>query len=136
MAYAASAATSISAPPYQRESVYGARQREYRKAALDPDGIEVEIGALILDDEVEKKSGIYPYVLTRDEKHLNIRAFTAGMKHRAYERQAGLCAICGEQFDLHDMEADHIRPWSEGGPTSDDNCQMLCKPCNREKAAN
>ena len=32
------------------------------------------------------------------------------------------------------MEADHIKPWSEGGKTSEDNCQMLCKRCNREKS--
>jgi hypothetical protein len=28
------------------------------------------------DEDVTKKSGIYPYVLDRDESHLNIRAFS------------------------------------------------------------
>ena len=32
------------------------------------------------------------------------------------------------------MEADHIIPWSEGGKTQPDNCQMLCKNCNRTKS--
>ncbi|MCE2490565.1 MAG: HNH endonuclease [Anaerolineae bacterium] len=33
------------------------------------------------------------------------------------------------------MEADHITPWSEGGKTIEENCQMLCRKCNREKAS-
>ena len=32
------------------------------------------------------------------------------------------------------MEADHITPWHEGGKTNEDNCQMLCKECNRRKS--
>lgn len=33
-----------------------------------------------------------------------------------------------------EMEADHITPWHEGGRTSADNCQMLCKYDNRIKS--
>ena len=33
------------------------------------------------------------------------------------------------------MEADHITPWSKGGRTSADNCQMLCLEDNRRKGA-
>ncbi|MDR0611589.1 MAG: HNH endonuclease [Planctomycetaceae bacterium] len=32
------------------------------------------------------------------------------------------------------MEGDHITPWSQGGKTTAENCQMLCKDCNRRKA--
>jgi hypothetical protein len=32
------------------------------------------------------------------------------------------------------MEADHIKLWSEGGKTIDENCQMLCKDDHREKS--
>ena len=31
------------------------------------------------------------------------------------------------------MQADHIKPWSKGGKTIAENCQMLCAKCNREK---
>ncbi|MCY4465373.1 MAG: DUF262 domain-containing protein [Chloroflexi bacterium] len=106
-----------------------------KDADLDAAAIEIETARLILDDDVTNQKGIYPYILTDDEKHLNIRAFTAGMKQRVYEKQAGLCAVCGEEFTLRQMEADHIAPWSAGGKTVEDNCQMLCKKCNREKAA-
>lgn len=58
------------------------------------------------------------------------------MKQKVYETQEGKCAICKKEFEFSDMEADHITPWSEGGRTEEDNCQMLCKKCNREKASN
>ena len=31
------------------------------------------------------------------------------------------------------MEGDHIKPWSKGGQTILENCQMLCKDCNGKK---
>jgi len=88
---------------------------------------------LILDDDVTKKSGIYPYILTGKEKYLSIRAFTDAQKLSAYERQKGICQDCGKHFDLAYMEADHITPWHEGGKTTAENCQLLCRDCNRRK---
>ena len=86
------------------------------------------------DEDVTKKSGAYPYALTRQEKYLSIRAFTDRMKREAYERQDGICPFCKKHIDISDMEADHITPWHKGGKTIADNCQMLCMPDNRTKA--
>ena len=36
-------------------------------------------------------------------------------------------------FELKEIEADHITPWHDGGKTIADNCQMLCRECNRRK---
>ncbi len=33
------------------------------------------------------------------------------------------------------LEADHINPWKEGGTTVAENCQMLCRDCNRKKGS-
>ena len=46
----------------------------------------------------------------------------------------GICKKCGKHFELDQMEADHITPWSKGGKTLAENCQMLCKDCNRKKS--
>jgi len=89
---------------------------------------------LILDDDVTKKSGIYPYILTRDEKHLSIRAFSDSIKQKVYEKQEGKCIVCGNYFEISAMEADHITPWHEGGKTNEENCQMLCLFDNRRKS--
>ena len=102
--------------------------------SLDPDGLEADIARLMIDDDVTKKAGIYPYLLTGEEKHLNIRAFTSAMKQKAFESQNGICKSCEKAFEMSDMEADHITPWAEGGKTNEQNCQMLCKPCNRRKS--
>ena len=71
--------------------------------------------------------------------HLGLEKLVAtcyfAMREAACERQAGVCAPCGEHFALDAMEADHIDPWSEGGRTTAENCQMLCRPCNRRKGA-
>ena len=107
---------------------------KFKDAQLDTEKIEKETKALLLDDDVTKKSGIYPYILTREEKHLSIRAFTDNMKQKAYELQDGKCAICKEPFELSDMEGDHITPWHEGGKTIESNCQMLCREDNRKKS--
>ena len=66
---------------------------------------------------MERKSGIYPYVLDKDERHLNIRAFSDNMKREAYERQKGVCVKCKKKFAFEEMEGDHIKPWREGGKT-------------------
>ena len=102
---------------------------------LDPVAIAARVEELLDDDEVQREAGIYPYVLTGEAKHLNLRQFDARMKRRIYRKQEGVCAICKERFEFNEMEADHITPWSEGGKTNEDNCQMLCRKCNREKAA-
>ena len=96
--------------------------------------LEEETAKLILDDDVTKKAGIYPYILTRDQKYLSIRAFTPAMKQKVYEKQQGKCAMCGNEFEITAMEADHITPWHEGGKTIEENCQMLCKDDNRRKS--
>lgn len=115
---------------------WGSLHRQFKDKILDPQAIEEEVNNLYIDEEVTQKSGIYLYVLDRNEKHLNLRSFPDHMRQIAFDKQEGLCAICKKEFDMKAMEADHIKPWSEGGKTNQENCQMLCKPCNREKSNN
>ncbi len=114
---------------------WGSLYNTYKNKKLDPDAVEKEVAKLVMDDDVTSKPGIYPYIFDRDEKHLNIRVFTDAMKQKVYEKQSGVCAVCGEKFELDEMEADHIKPWSEGGRTDEDNCQMLCQKDNRRKSS-
>ena len=113
---------------------WGALYNQFKNNTYDTDILEQEIQTLMIDDDVTNKKGIYFYVLTRNEKYLNIRAFTESQKRSAYEKQNGICNNCGNHFDIKEMEADHITPWHAGGKTSVDNCQMLCKDCNRRKS--
>lgn len=127
---------------YRREMAsvnWGELYNRFKDKKFHANELESEIAKLMQDEDVTKKSGIYPYILTRQEKHLSIREFTDKMKREAYERQKGICtarnAICGNaHFKIEDMEADHIDPWHEGGKTVSENCQMLCQQDNRTKS--
>jgi len=124
-------------PNYRREmnSVrWGELYNKFKKEKFDSQKLEKEIVKLMQDEDVTKKSGIYPYILTRNEKFLNIRAFTDKQKRESYEKQKGKCAKCKKHFEIEEMEADHIKPWSKEGKTISKNCQMLCLDCNRTKS--
>jgi 5-methylcytosine-specific restriction endonuclease McrA len=48
------------------------------------------------------------------------------------ERDAYRCRTCGGHLDL---TVDHVHPESQGGSTTLDNLQTLCRPCNSRKGA-
>jgi len=124
-------------PKYRKEMKgvpWGFLYNEFKNKKFDSKKLEKEIAKLMEDEDVSNKKGIYSYILTREEKHLNIRAFNPKQKREAYERQKGICVKCKKRFEIEEMEADHITPWHEDGKTSADNCQMLCKDCNRRKS--
>lgn len=123
-------------PNYRREmseAPWGELYNQFKNKKLNAGKLEAEIKELMQDEDVTKKSGIYPYVLTRQERYLSIRAFTDKMKRETYERQKGVCPVCKNHWDISEMEADHITPWVEGGKTTSENCQMLCREDNRRK---
>ena len=125
-------------PQYRKEMKgldWGAMFDEFGEKIYDIDALEKQIQNLMEDDEIMKKSGIYRYVLSGDLRDLSFRAFDKKQKREAYERQKGICVHCGKYFELEEMEADHIKPWKEGGTTVADNCQMLCRDCNRRKSS-
>lgn len=113
---------------------WGFLYNKYKDVVYDTKALEEEISKLLMDDDVTKKSGIYPYVLTRNERYLSLRAFDDVVKQKVYEKQKGICVKCQEHFKLEEMEADHITPWHEGGKTTEENCQLLCKNDNRTKS--
>lgn len=118
---------------------WGELYNKHKDDDLDPKALEVRVRELMQDEEVQRKAGIYSYVLTGDEKHLNLRAFSDKVKSEAYSKQGGVCGntvSCpegGRKLKLDEMEADHIDPWHAGGRTVLSNCKMLCKACNRRK---
>ena len=108
---------------------------KYGSETLDTAALAQRISALMRDSEIQKQSGIIPYVLTGDEHYLDLRAFPEDIKLAAWEKQNHICPHCGREFDYEFMEGDHITPWREGGRTIVENCQMLCRECNRRKGS-
>lgn len=106
---------------------------KYHSTTLDTADLASRISKLILDSDVQKQVGIIPYVLTGDERHLDLRGFPEDIKLAVWEKQHHICPSCQKEFDYEFMEGDHITPWREGGRTVIENCQMLCRECNRRK---
>lgn len=118
---------------------WGELYDKHKDDIIDLEQFNNKIQELILDDDVTNKKGIYPYLITNDLKHLSIRGFSEAIKLNVYERQQHHCANpkCpdyGKEFELSQMEADHITPWHAGGHTVLENCQLLCRDCNRRKS--
>jgi len=124
-------------PKYRKEMKgieWGFYYNEYKDVAFDSNKLEDRIKEMMTDEDITNKKGIYEYLLDGKERHLNIREFTPNQKREAYERQNGICPNCNNHFEIDEMEGDHITPWHSGGKTTADNCQMLCKECNRRKS--
>lgn len=82
-------------------------------------------------------------------KLLEIRIFSESDKKTVYTIQTKkameegisncpLCALGNDNnrdriWNIKDMDADHVTPWSNGGKTDISNCQLLCKTHNRSK---
>jgi len=124
-------------PKYRKEMKgieWGFLYNEFKDVSFDSAKLEDQVKTLMIDEDVTNKKGIYLYLLTGKEKYLNIKEFSQNQKREAYERQNGKCPNCNNIFEIDEMEGNHITPWHEGGKTIAENCQMLCKECNRRKS--
>lgn len=54
------------------------------------------------------------------------------LRRAVFQRDGGACQNCGSAFDL---QYDHIIPVALGGATTEQNLQLLCGHCNRDKSA-
>lgn len=123
---------------------WGLLYNRYKDKEFNSNDVEKTVSALIEDDEFDNKKGIYEFILSGEEKYLNLRTFHPKEKAQAFERQIvegtgkATCPRCDSSklYGLNEMEADHIVPWSKGGKTVLDNCQMLCKYHNGSKSNN
>jgi hypothetical protein len=110
----------------------------YHNNTYDTNTLETKIKELLENEEVTDQRGVYEYVLSGCNenlaKHLSKRQFSKTEIRSMYERQNGICAICGEWHPIEEMAGDHIIPWWRGGKTTFDNLQVVCKKCNLGKA--
>lgn len=121
-------------PNYYKEMKgvnWGYLYNNYKDAEINIDEISSRIEELMSDDEITKKSGIFSYVLTGDEKYLAIQEFDRKIKKDVYKQQAGRCECCGEKFEEDDLEAIHKISWRNGGKVVIENCRLVCRQCKK-----
>jgi len=122
---------------------WGLLYNKYSANTYNANSLEQDLRKFILDDDVTKKSGIIPYILSNrakaDERSLSLRTFSEAQKIRVYEAQKHRCPLCqangdDTEYPIEEMQGDHKIPWSAGGRTVDENLQLLCRKCNSEKS--
>lgn len=60
------------------------------------------------------------------------RRFNLRQRRALFSASDGLCEVCGVMLESG-WHADHVTPWSIGGPTDVINGQALCPTCNLKK---
>lgn len=115
---------------------WGILYNKYHTKTVSPREVQKRVDELMGNPEITKKSAIFEYVFSGDEKILSPRAFDDATKRSKFEEQEHKCAYCGNEIpDLKSAHADHIVPWSKGGKTEYGNLQILCVKCNCKKSA-
>ena len=136
---------------HMRGLEWGQLYEKYHTQSYNPAKVDEDLQALLEDECIDDKKGIYEYVLggKRDTKLLNVRLFDSAIKRTAYKNQTAeakkkgisncpLCAVGNNpnkdrEYKQNEMEADHVTAWSKGGESTLENCQMLCQTHNRAK---
>jgi hypothetical protein len=130
---------------------WGRMYERYHGTAYNPAKVSERVRALYGDAYIKNRKGIWEYVLGGEveKKLLEVRVFDEPTKKSVYTKQTNealakeisncLHCVLGEGsnaakiWKLDEMDADHVEAWSNGGATSIENCQMLCKTHNRAK---
>lgn len=63
------------------------------------------------------------------------RIFSPEERAELYRRCKGVCQICKKKVSEREFHADHVIPYSKGGPTELWNGQVLCPQCNLRKGS-
>ncbi len=89
---------------------------------------------------LEKRHEVYKRRFLRDIQHLvrkdSQRAFSRDERIVIWRRDNETCQGCNQKIEFDKMEADHITPHADGGKTTLENAQTLCRQCNARKGAN
>jgi len=101
-------------------------------------GIDIEEKAVeILVDRLTDDAGIFKDFIATDQipqrTDQEEKEPTKTIKEQLYKEQHGKCNACGHDFNIWNLEIDHIIPKSKGGGDYYENYQLLCGSCNKIK---
>jgi len=74
-----------------------------------------------------------PLTETKELRNIS-RHIPRPIQFKVLKRENQVCRSCGMPVADNDIHFDHIIPWSKGGPTEENNIQLLCGACNRKKS--
>lgn len=92
------------------------------------------MGGYVLDqlaDAVRAEGYSWPFD-ARGPRKADKAKISRKLSKAVFERDEYRCVTCGTHIDLC---CDHIVPESKGGPTTFENLQAMCRPCNSRKGS-
>ena len=103
-------------------------------------GIDIEKQAVrVLVQRLSDDAGLFKDFVATDQipKRTDLKEVqpSESIKERLYKQQDGKCNACGEDFEIWNLEIDHIIPKARGGGDYYENFQLLCGSCNKIKGA-
>ena len=63
------------------------------------------------------------------------RTIPAALRFEVFRRDGFTCTFCGRTPPDVRLHADHLMPWSQGGPSTLENLRTACSDCNLGKTA-
>jgi len=101
-------------------------------------GIDIEKNVVqILIDRLSDDAGLFKDFIATEQvpqrSDLEFVVPSQSIKERLYKEQEGKCKACGCDFEIRNLEIDHIIPKAKGGGDYYENYQLLCGSCNRIK---
>ena len=113
-------------------------ERRIRKAIEEaaPDLADLGMGNGRLMTEIFQRemqdSGAYEPRTSAPDRRRKYTKIPRGLKKSVLERDAYRCVMCDTHLDLC---CDHIISEADGGPTTLENLQTLCRACNTRKGS-
>ncbi len=103
------------------------------------DYIEAFIRSGGTEQNIEKRHKVYMNRFLKEVQNIvpkdPQRTFTIDERIVIWRRDNETCQECKKKIAFKKMQADHIKPHSNGGQTTLDNAQTLCQQCNAKKGA-
>ena len=101
-------------------------------------GIDIEKQARnILIERLSNDAGLFKDFISTElvpqRTDVQIVEPTKSVKERLYKEQNCICNGCKTEFEIRNLEIDHIVPKSKGGGDYYENYQLLCGACNKMK---
>jgi HNH endonuclease len=88
---------------------------------------------LVNEREVARSGPVGFKVFQSDAREVTAKAPTPAQRMRIIKRDNYRCRVCGESPNVNEhvvLHVHHVRPFSQGGLTDDDNLITLCHTCH------
>ena len=69
-------------------------------------------------------------ILCVESRYRNRPPISPWLRRAIFERDGRVCVLCK---DTNSLELDHIKPYCDGGLSTEENLRVVCKKCNKAR---